>query len=171
MERRLGSGGDVGRSLECGERRPCRSMRCGNGVWRSILESESRASSSSTSRSKSRLSLNGWVSKGFEDPDDLFPLRLLALERDWGLETQERGWLERRGRGRERGRGVAWMIAETSGLAARSKYWVGGKGMGSSEGGDGGWSGSRFDGKVSSGGGKEGLRTSGISRRVVVVSV
>lgn len=53
MERRLGSGGGAGRSFECGERRPCLSIRWGKGVWRSMLESESRASLSSTSTSNS----------------------------------------------------------------------------------------------------------------------
>jgi len=32
IDRRFGSEGDVGRSLEWGERRPCRSIRCGKGV-------------------------------------------------------------------------------------------------------------------------------------------
>lgn len=130
MERRLGSGGDVGRSFEWGERRPCRSMRCGKGVCRSILESESRASSSSTSTSNWR----GW-GKCFEDPEDLYPLRLFALERDLVSVTfgaREREWLETRERGRERGRGVAWIMADTSGLVERGLSVVG-KEMASSE--------------------------------------
>lgn len=36
------------------------------------------------------------------------------------LVIRGRDWLETRDRGRERGRGVAWMIAETSGLTGRS---------------------------------------------------
>lgn len=67
----------------------------GKGVWRSMLESESRASWFSTSTS-------GF---GFGAED----LRLFALERD----------LLGRERGRERGRGVACMIADTSGLVER----------------------------------------------------
>lgn len=79
----------------------------GKGVWRSMLESESWASWFCTSTSTSR----GF---GFE-PEDL---RLFALERD----------LLGRERGRERGRGVACMIADTSGLVERGLSSSGGVG-------------------------------------------